>query len=428
MTDLAPGHEILASIEKPAAGGRMIARVGGQVVLVAGAIPGEDVVIRIDRVGKDVAYGTAILVERRSADRVDLSIDPACGGCLYSHIAYARQLALKGQVIADALSRIGRVTWTPAISVASSPTDGYRMRARLHVRHGDVGFFREGTHELCDARATGQLLPAALDAVEGLVATVSRAESAVSGVVELAENVEATERVAHLDLSPKSSVRALPSGALSAGLTGITVSREGAVQPTLLAGSQYVVDRVRVDGVEVRFQRHGLAFFQGNRFLLERLAAHVIAHVPARSRVVDLYAGTGLFAISAAVVRDADVTAVEGDPLSAIDLHENSRAANGRVTVMRESVEAFARRRLHASQPVDLLIVDPPRTGMSREGMTGAIDLRARTVVYVSCDVATFARDARRLVDAGYVLRTLDAFDLFPNTPHVESVAVFDRS
>jgi 23S rRNA (uracil1939-C5)-methyltransferase len=87
-------------------------------------------------------------------------------------------------------------------------------------------------------------------------------------------------------------------------------------------------------------------------------------------------------------------------------------------------VEAFVRSRQRRPQT---LIVDPPRTGMSRQALAGAVGLKARTIVYVSCDVATAARDARRFTDAGYSLRRLDAFDLFPNTPHVEIVATFER-
>jgi 23S rRNA (uracil1939-C5)-methyltransferase len=425
-TSLIPGREVLLTIEKPAAGGRMIARADGQIVLVSGAIPGEVVRARVDRVGKGVAYASAVGIDTSSPDRVNPSGDPLCGGCTYAHIAYARQLVLKGDVIRDALVRIGHIDWTPVISVAPSSPVGYRMRARLHVSGGRVGFFREGTHELCDARLTQQLLPATLDAAEALVQTLAHG-GRTSGVMEIAENVDASERVVHLDLIPQVANDVFRDGQVPLGFTGVTTSSASSRRLRILAGREYVTDRLDIDGRSVELRRNVLAFFQGNRYLLERLVGHVLAAIPDRVRVVDLYAGTGLFAISAAVLRNAEVTAVEGDTLSAADLAENSRAAEGRVVPIRESVEDFTRARVRSS-PVDLLIVDPPRTGMSRDALTGAIELAARAVVYVSCDVATFARDARRLLDAGYVLRQLDAFDLFPNTPHVETVAVFDRS
>ena len=163
-----PGDTVSLRIEKPAAGGWMIARSNGQVILVSGVVPGELAAVYIDRIGNGVAYGHAASIEEPSADRRPAFVDPACGGCLYAHIGYARQLEIKAQVIADALVRIGRITWAGPIPVAASPDEGYRMRSRLHLRRGRIGFFREGTHEMCDARATRQLLPDTCDIVDEL--------------------------------------------------------------------------------------------------------------------------------------------------------------------------------------------------------------------------------------------------------------------
>jgi len=408
----------------------MIARVYGRVVLVSGAIPGERVAVRVDRVGKGVAYASTVAVEDGSPDRVDPATDPLCGGCLYAHIGYQRQLDLKAEVIADAFTRIGRIAWSMAIPVAPSRVDGYRMRARLHVRGGQVGFFREETNDVCDARATRQLLPATMDAVEGLVEAMGGRGTRLSGTIDLAENAEATERVAHLDVTPQGASGWLRGGSLPPGLTGLTVPAHvpGADRLVELSGSPYVRDAMVIGGYSIALRRHVLSFFQGNRYVVDDLVTHVIDRIPVGSRVVDLYAGTGLFAVSAAVVRGAGVVAVEGDRLSALDLAENSLPAGGRVAPTRQSVEAFTRDLAgRARAPVEVLIVDPPRAGMTREALTGAIGLGAGRVVYVSCDVATLARDARRLLDAGYVIRGVDAFDLFPNTPHVETVVVFDR-
>ncbi len=162
-----------------------------------------------------------------------------------------------------------------------------------------------------------------------------------------------------------------------------------------------------------------LTFFQGNRYLISDLVAHVVGLVEQGSTVVDLYAGAGLWAVGAALTRGARVTAVEGDRLAALDLEANAVSANGGVVAVHQSVENFTR--TARIQP-DTLILDPPRTGLSREARDGVAGLGARTIIYVSCDVATLARDSRHLVDAGYVIRRVDGFDLFPNTPHVETV------
>ena len=145
---LTPGETLALTIDKPAAGGRMIARADGQVVLVSGAIPGECARVRIERVAKGVAYGATVEIEDASPDRREAFGDPSCGGSLYSHITYRRQLAIKSEVISDALARIGRLAWPAPIDVAASPEEGYRMRARLHLRDRRIGFFREGSHQI----------------------------------------------------------------------------------------------------------------------------------------------------------------------------------------------------------------------------------------------------------------------------------------
>jgi 23S rRNA (uracil1939-C5)-methyltransferase len=123
------------------------------------------------------------------------------------------------------------------------------------------------------------------------------------------------------------------------------------------------------------------------------------------------------------------VTAVEGDRHAAADLAANIQSAAASAVAVHQSVEQFvAPARPAANVSSGTVIVDPPRTGMSREALDGLLRLRAARVTYVSCDVATLARDARRIVDAGYVIDSVDGFDLFPNTPHVETVVGFTRN
>ena len=414
---LAAGQLIPLSIDKPAVGGRMIARVDGQIVLVAGAIPGERISARIERIAKGVAYADAVSIDEPSPDRRPALADPRCGGCLYAHVAYARQLELKCLVIADAFARIGRLPLASPVRVAASPEEGYRMRARLHVRGGRLGFFREGTHDICDARATRQLLPATSEVLGRVAAGLRSLGPDVVREIELSENLDASERVVHFDAVPGTDPRALDRIATTDGLS---------VAP-------YVTDRLSLDGrPPIALRRHVLAFAQGNRHLLHDFVSHVVASVPRGSVVVDLYAGTGLFSIAAAVTRAARVTAVEGDRFAAADLAVNAAASGASVMAAHQAVEAFVdalARGVHRqpAPPLETIIVDPPRTGMSRDAMNGILALRAPRIVYVSCDVATLARDARRLVDGGSRIERVDAFDLFPNTPHVETVVVFTR-
>jgi 23S rRNA (uracil1939-C5)-methyltransferase len=385
----------------------MIARLDGQVVLVAGAIPGERITARVERTGKGVLYATTVSVDEASSDRRAVAGDPECGGCLYAHVSYERQLALKSDVIADAFGRIGKLPLASPVAVAPSPEDGYRMRARLHMRGSRYGFFREGTHALCDARATRQLLPATCDTLDRLAAAI-RSLGIDVREIELSENVDASNRAVSLDTSAPVDMGSVAKLAGTDGLTGF-------------GADALVLEKLDIGGHTISLRRSVLAFFQGNRYLLAALVNHVVDHVPAGASLVDLYAGAGLFALGAAAAKQATVRAVEGDRESAADLTANAAACDT-VDARHEPVEAFL-----ASSPKtpDVLVVDPPRTGMSREALDGVIRLRAPNVIYVSCDVATLARDSKRLVESGYGVEQATAFDLFPNTPHVETVIVF---
>lgn len=421
------GQEIELLVERPAAGGRMIARHAGEVVLVAGAIPGERVAALVTRAEKRVAFADTVRVLEPSPDRRRPDGDPACGGCLYAHIAYDRQRQLKAEVIRDAFARIGRIPVEGTIQVAASTERGYRMRARFHVSDGRPGFYREGTRELCDPRLTGQMTDASIDGVEAAVAGL-KAQGITVMSVELAENITGDQRALHLDLrEPRPSTDALQRAVAAAGLTGLTARTPDNVFHSV--GDPIVSDPLHAltggRASEGWLRRHPESFFQGNRFLVASLATAVLDSVLPGS-VLDLYAGAGLFAVALAASGRGDVTAVEGDSMSGQDLLRNAAPFHDRLRVTRGSVEAFLASGMRT--PPANLIVDPPRTGMSKAAADAVARAGAARIVYVSCDAPTMARDARRLVDAGYRLVSLQGFDLFPNTPHVETAGVFERS
>ncbi len=164
---LSPGQSLTLTIEKPAAGGRMIARHDGQVILVGGAIPGERVRACVERSTRK-AWCTPR--RSRSTSRRPIGgrgmVTSQCGGCLYAHIAYARQLDIKAAVIADAFARIGRIALPAPPQIVPSPEAGYRMRARLHVRGGSSDSFARARTTCATPRQTRQLLPATCDVVE----------------------------------------------------------------------------------------------------------------------------------------------------------------------------------------------------------------------------------------------------------------------
>jgi 23S rRNA (uracil1939-C5)-methyltransferase len=424
---LIQGDEIAIAIEKPAAGGRMIARHDGQVLLVAGGIPGERVTARIERVEKRLAFASATRILEPSPDRRDGVPDPLCGGCVYAHIAYPRQVALKAGIIADAFTRIGRIPLEATVSVAASPEIGYRMRARLHVKRDTAGFYREGTHDICDARETRQLSADSMDAIDAALSALGDARADVASL-ELSENMAADERAIHLDVVPDARTLepALTRAIDAARLTGCTA--RGHLGPLVCLGDPGVADPLAaLTGNRVesgRLERQPASFFQANRFLLADLVVTVLDATPPAHRVLDLYAGVGLFSVALAATGYDRITAVEGDRDSAADLTRNAAAYPAAIRVVVGRVEDSLKNQRDIA---DTVIVDPPRSGISREAMDAIACHGAARIVYVSCDPPTMARDARRLLDGGYRLVSLAGFDLFPNTPHVESVGVFTR-
>jgi 23S rRNA (uracil1939-C5)-methyltransferase len=417
-----PGDVVTLTIEKPVAGGRMLARDGGQVVLVWAAIPGELVRARIDRVSAHTAYATAIDVLDASPDRREAH-DWRCGGSAYAHIDYTKQPALKASIVCDAFQRLARVTLDAPPHVEPSPERGYRMRARLHSDGSRLGFLREGTREICDPGVTGQLLDTTTDVLRRLESQLGSARVEVESVY-VSENMSGSLRAVHLDLPqsrPRPDLRLFDAAAIA---QSISVSSAG--EETIpLVGEPYVVEELALEFASVRLRRHTRAFFQGNRYLLRTLVARVVSQVPARDDVLDLYAGGGLFSTPLAARGDVRVTAVEGDRFAGDDLRWNGRLYGKTIRTYRRAVESYLRDRPTFAGTV---IVDPPRTGLSKEASEQIAATGARRVVYVSCDVATLARDVGVFLRAGYAMTHVEAFDLFPNTAHVETLVVLDRA
>ena len=423
------GTLLTLDIEKPAGGGRMLSRHEGRVILVAGAIPGERVAVRIERVAKGVTFAETVDVLSASPDRRVPDSDPKCGGDVLSHIDYPAQLPIKAEIVRDAFSRIGRLPLPDRPAIVPSSPHGYRLRARFHVEGSRIGFYREGTHQICDAAATRQLSEGAVEWMALASQQLRQTGAGGLAAVELTENVSGSERACHLELHRGADARAFAS--LAGGLTGLSARLSDAGEVVLLHGTAAVTEVLQVGtpgDATVVLRRDVRSFFQGNRFLIAPLVRHILDAVP-DGPVVDLYAGVGLFGLSLAG-RGHAVTLVEGDPISGGDLQRNASDVGANVSVEHRSVESFVRSRRSFSRLVQeaTVIVDPPRTGLSPEALSGLTAAAPPRVVYVSCDPATLARDSRRFVDAGYDLAALTLFDMFPNTAHIESVALFQRT
>ena len=413
-------------IERPVPGGDMLARHEGRVVFVAGALPGERVRAVITRKRGEVSWAQVREVLTPSPDRREVTSDPLCGGRTFAHIRYERQLSIKAEIIADAFRRIAKQPLEHPVAVLASPDHGYRLRARLHVDKNTLGFYREGSHTVCAAGPTGQLSADTMAAVERLHTQLGTGLQVCTSIL-VSETTDGTSRVMTCAVHDKARLDPFMGITLPDGITGIVVqAKKGEF---LAAGVDQLIDHsttlpgpAATGRPSVRWTRRGASFFQGNRFLVGGLLDRVLA--AAEGRFVDLYAGVGLFAVSLAA-RGQSGLAIEGDPTSAGDLASNAVVYEERLGTRPVSVESAVA--TLPKTPPDVVIVDPPRTGLSAEVVAGLITWQTPRLVYVSCDVPTLARDAQRLLAGGYRLTSIEALDMFPDTPHVECVAVFDR-
>ena len=248
-------------------------------------------------------------------------------------------------------------------------------------------------------------------------------QTAVS--LEISENVPGDQRALLLDLDPDRREHGRWDAVLElADTTGAAVCRGRRVLDQ--TGESRVYDELAVPGTpgRLRIGRRVGTFFQGNRYLLGTLVERVLGHVP-EGPLLDLYAGCGLFGLCHARSGRGGTDEVESDPSGVEDLRSNAVACGTAVTIHAMPVEQF----LGSCGGLEsrTVLVDPPRTGLSREAGVRLAGSGAPRIVYLSCDVASLARDVRSLVDAGYAVGAAEVIDLFPSSSHVETLLVMDR-
>jgi 23S rRNA (uracil1939-C5)-methyltransferase len=397
-------------------GGAALGRYGGQVLFVPYAIPGERVRVEITEAHARWAHTRLLEVVEPSMHRVEPPcpyFGPGkCGGCQWQHIAYDAQGEFKRQVVTDQLARVGGLR-----DVAVQDTIGaaepwsYRNHVQFSVTpDGQLGFLRSDSHDILPVKECLIIDPllddlwAALDMEWPQLYRLSlRCGSATGDLMAIFELDHYEDFDIEVDF-PVSCVLRLADG-----------------EVVVLMGNPYLVEHV--GGREYRVSAG--SFFQVNTAAAGALVALVRDYLAPRGgeTLVDLYCGVGLFGLSLSdqVKR---VVGVEQDPSALADFEHNARGL-GSVERIEGAVEMALP---PVKGPVDLLVLDPPRAGAGAQVVGEIARLSPRRVVYVSCDPATLARDAHLLVEGGYQLEEVQPVDLFPQTFHVESVALFVRS
>jgi 23S rRNA (uracil1939-C5)-methyltransferase len=417
------GARLQGTVLRAVNGGYGLLQIDGQTVFARGALKDEDVTLTVKSRRKGVLFGETISVERPHPHRRNAPCPVAsrCGGCHYQTAAPVAQEEAKKEALNELL---GRAHIDVAVSKwHQGPEFGWRSRVELHgatLEEGfTLGFFEERSHNVVAATSCLQVSERMRRLIE-IVTNALREGQVKAGSVEIAESFEGPGLVLVASDAAITSVLRRHSHAL--GLSGLAL-KTSKNEAAAIYGDIGV--RSVVGGLGL--QHNVMSFFQANRFLTGELLATVTRAVAAEShaRVVDLFCGVGLFSVPLAV-QGCDVTSVEWSPVAFEDLGRNAKANGVKIERLPLGVGTALATGLQLKGAV--VIVDPPRRGLDPMETDGIAAGRPLRIVYVSCDPSTLARDILRFDTFGYRVVSLEAFDMFPTTFHLETVAVLEPS
>lgn len=423
---MAVGDRVRLRVRSLAAGGAGVADLpDGRVAFLHRTAPGELVEARVVALRK--RWGEARVVARLEA--APTAVEPpcalydVCGGCTLQHLAYEEQLIWKGRFVGDALRRIGGVDLPVGAAAPSPSTLRYRNRVTFTVRTLRGGRTLAGFHALGDpdrvVEVGGECLlpePPITRCWTALREALAQGRRLLPASRELRVTVRSVGD--GVVMAVRGGARGWDPEPLRAhvpGVLGVWHQADGEDVPTHVAGAP-VAERWGEDLVPVA----GHAFLQVNRGAAERLVNHVVALAgSAPARAVDAYCGVGVY--GRALARAGwTVTGIEADA-------EGCRAARQGAPAGFTVVEGRVESRLETTLPADLVILNPPRAGL-HEAVPRALASRPPArLVYVSCDPATLARDVARM-QASHRITAVRPFDLFPQTSHVETVALLSAA
>ena len=446
-TSLRPavGDELELVVESLAHGGRGVARSGGYVLFVQGAIPGDRVRARVFK--RKRSYGEARVSEllEPAPDRIEPRA--AHPGAPWQVLPYERQLEEKQSQVVDALERIGGFEQAPVEPIIPA-VEQWHYRNKLEYSFGEgpdgrlvLGFHPPGSWREVVEIGDDVLASAAIDELrarvrdwcerEGLSPYDRQTHAGFLRNLVVREGRRTGQLQARLVTSPGDFRAAHFAEAVDAH--SVVWSRTANVaevtrdaESQVLSGDGAIEERVG----PLRFRISPEAFFQTNTEMAERLYSVVadLAGLTSSERVFDLFCGIGTIGLSLAadagevwgveIVEEAVADAIANADLNGID---NVRFFAGDIrTAARPLVE-------QAGRP-DVVVVDPPRAGLSQKIVRRIVEMDAKRIVYVSCNPTTLAPNARQLVEAGWTLQRVQPVDMFPQTPHIECVAVLERA
>ena len=399
-------------------GGDSLGRLpDGRAVFTPFAMPGEKIRIRLVEEKRGHARAELLEVLEPAADRTS-PICPhfrECGGCHYQHMTYPAQLAAKTEILKDQLIRLGGLKNPEIKAIVSSPQQSfYRNHVQFHLTpQGELGYHRSDHAGIIPIRecylpepTLNELWPR-LSFEPGLeIERVALRCGVDEDIQMILESSDITP--------PDFLIEDLPISAVHLGPAG----------PFVLAGSNTIFFQV----LDKIFQVSAGSFFQVNTAMAGAMVRHLLDVIPQfqplgpQTTLLDVYSGVGLFSAFFAD-KVGRIIAIESSPIATEDYVVNLDAYDSI-----ELYEATAEAVLPSLDvKPDIVLVDPPRSGIDRRALDALVQLNPTLIVYISCDPATLARDVKRLLTAGYQLAQVTPFDMFPQTFHIETVVLLSR-
>jgi 23S rRNA (uracil1939-C5)-methyltransferase len=438
------GDELELRVDALAHGGNGVARHDGYVVFVAGGIPGDRVRAVLTKRKRDYGEARVLDVLEPSPDRIEPAADHP--GAPWQVMTYAKQLEHKHEQVGDALRRIGKLDVEVEPIVPAVQEWRYRNKAEFSFGGGpdghelELGFHPPGrwyeVAPMVDCLLVSERADAARRAVldwardQGLTALDRRSREGLLRNLVVREG----RRTGQLQVRLVLGDGEIDEQSLSAAVEcdGLFVTRTDQLAETTLGGLTHLVagaPALEEELAGLQFRISPFAFFQTNTEMAERLyaAAAEFAALKGYERVYDLYCGIGTIGLTLAS-RAGEVWGLEMVEEAVEDARRSAREngiANARFVAgdarlaLRGLVE-------EAGRP-DVVVLDPPRAGLSAKVVRRVLEAAPKRIVYVSCNPTTLAPNAAQLVEAGYTLGRVRPVDMFPQTPHIECVAVFDR-
>jgi 23S rRNA (uracil1939-C5)-methyltransferase len=404
-------------------GGEALGYHEGRPVFVPLVLPGERVEVEAMRVAKGVVHARPLRVLEPSSERIapPCPYFGRCGGCHYQHLSAERQANVKGEILRETLRRIGKIPWDHPIPVHAAHPWNYRNQAQFKLGQLSdgrlqIGFYEANSHRVFPVDQCLILSPRLNQILSELRSERWATPLATASEIELL----ADERDAHVAMVLRGDWPVGQAGIVAheilnaiAGVASVATEADGRLR---VFGQPHLTYAVG----EFRYQVSPGSFFQVSRLLLPDLVAAVTFADPGKL-ALDLFAGVGLFSLPLAR-RFERVLGVESAASAAADLAANIGAHSlTNLCAVTAMAQDFLRR--SAQTGIDLVVLDPPRAGVGTATLKLLADLRPRHIHYVSCSPPTLARDLGFLVTRGYRLTSVELFDFFPQTYHVETLA-----